>query len=124
MNRATLEAVNPVLPTKDVAASIRYYVGRLGFRLSFQDSPDQPGYAGLRRDGVDLHLQWHDPSEWERIERPSLRFVVPELQALFEEYKEKDVFHANTAVRETSWGTREFAFFDPDMNGLTFYCDR
>ena len=124
MERAQLLAVNPVLPTKDVRAAIDYYVTRLGFALSFQDSPDEPGYAGVRRDMVGLHLQWHDPSEWEAVERPSLRFVVPQIEALFEEYKDKGVFHASTAIRETAWGTREFAFFDPDQNGLTFYCDR
>ena len=52
-----------------------------------------------------------------------LRFVVLDVQALFEEYRDQGVFHVKTAVRETAWGTREFAFFDPDQNGLTFYCD-
>ena len=27
------------------------------------------------------------------------------------------------AMRDTPWGTREFAFYDPDRNGLTFYRD-
>lgn len=50
-----------------------------------------------------------------------LRFVVPQVEALFEEYKTKDVFRSRTALRDTAWGTREFAFYDPDGNGLTFY---
>jgi catechol 2,3-dioxygenase-like lactoylglutathione lyase family enzyme len=116
-------AVNPVLPSRDVRASIEFYVTRLGFSLQFQDSANEPRYAGLRRDGVEIHVQWHDPAEWEAVERPMLRFVVPAVQALFEEYKDKGVFHERAAVRETTWGTREFAFFDPDHNGLTFYCD-
>ena len=123
MERAKLQAVNPVLPSRDVRASIEFYVTRLGFSLQFQDSVHEPRYAGLRRDHVELHVQWHDPAEWEAVERPMLRFVVPAVQALFEEYKSKGVFHARTGVRATTWGTREFAFFDPDQNGLTFYCD-
>ena len=123
MGRATLQAVNPVLPSRDVHASIAFYVTRLGFSLLGQDSPSDPRYAVVHRDGVDLHIQWHDPSEWHAVERPMLRFVVPALQDLFEEYKDKGVFHERTAIRETSWGTREFALFDPDKNGLTFYCD-
>ncbi|WP_456428406.1 bleomycin resistance protein [Rhodocaloribacter sp.] len=123
MDQAKLLAVNPVLPSRDVQASIDFYVARLGFTLAFQDSPREPGYAGLRRDAVELHLQWHDPAEWETVERPALRFLVQDVQALFREYSDKGVFHEGTEVRETTWGTREFALLDPDRNGLTFYCD-
>ena len=121
MERAQLIAVNPVLPSQDVSKSIEFYVERLGFTLQFQDSPDEPGYAGVRRGAVDLHIQWHAAEEWDVVERPALRFVVSDVPALFDEYKDRGVFHPDTALRETPWGTREFAFFDPDQNGLTFY---
>jgi catechol 2,3-dioxygenase-like lactoylglutathione lyase family enzyme len=123
MQRAQLQAVHPVLPSRNVPALIEFYVNRLGFSLKFQDTESEPRYAGLGRDNVELHLQWHDPTEWQAVERPMLRFLVPDVQTLFDEYKDKQVFHAQTALRETPWGTREFAFFDPDQNGLTFYCD-
>lgn len=119
----TLEQVQPVLPTRDVPAAIGYYVGRLGFDLAFADSGADPGYAGIRRGSVELHLQWHDASEWDRTERPLLRFVVDDVEGLFEELSGKDVFHPGTALRDTEWGTREFAFYDLDMNGLIFYRD-
>lgn len=120
---ATLDAVHPVLPSKDVAAAAGWYVGRLGFRLMGQDRPTDPQYAVIGRDRVELHLQWHDPAEWSAVERPMLRFVVPEVEALFEEYRAQGVFHDRNALRETSWGTVEFAFYDLDGNGLTFYRD-
>ena len=112
--------VQPVLPSRDVKRSIAFYVVRLGFTLVFEVE-EHPAYAGIRRDGVELHLQWHDPSEWSAVDRPMLRFVVSDLDALFAEYRTRGVFHDRTALRETPWGTREFAFFDPDRNGLTFY---
>jgi len=124
MNRAKMNAVQPVLPVQDVSAAIAFYVERLGFEHRFQDSRDAPHYAGVGRDAVELHLQWHDPGEWSRVERPMLRFVVPDVQSLFDEYASQGVFHAHTKLRETAWGTREFAFYDPDKNGLTFYADR
>ncbi len=123
MTRARLQAVHPVLPSKDLPAAIAFYVNRLGFALGFQDAPTAPHYAGVRRDDVEIHLQWHDPEEWAAVERPMLRFVVPDIDALFEEYRTQGVFHAGTALRDTPWGTREFAFYDPDQNGLTFYAD-
>lgn len=50
------EQVQPVLPVQDVGAAIGFYVDRLGFSLAFRDSEDDPRYAGVRRDGVELHL--------------------------------------------------------------------
>lgn len=121
---ARFEAVNPVLPVKNVTTAIQFYTGRLGFCLDFQDSKDDPRYAAVSRDGVELHLQWHDASEWDRIERPMLRLKIDDVDALFEEYRQRGFLESRVAIRDTPWYTREFAFFDPDMNGLTFYRDR
>lgn len=63
MTRAALLAVHPVLPSKNVAAAVAFYVERLGFALAFHDTSGAPRYAGVRRDGVVIHLQWHDPAE-------------------------------------------------------------
>src|SRR5206468_1310751 len=54
-----LESVQPVLASSDVAASISFYE-RLGFKVAFRDRAVDPKYVALRRDGVELHLQWHD----------------------------------------------------------------
>ena len=123
MDISRLVQVQPVLPSQDVTRSIAFYVDKLGFSVAFQDSPSHPRYAGIRRDQVAIHLQWHAPDEWDRVERPMLRFVVNATEKLFKEYERSGVFHAETKLRDTPWGTREFAFFDPDMNGLTFYED-
>lgn len=119
----TLLQVQPVLAVQDVRAAAAWYTGRLGFTLDFL-APEHPAYAVLTRDAVELHLQWHDPSEWGDGDRPMLRFLVEDLEALHAEYASKGVFHDRTALRDTPWGTREFAFFDPDQNGLTFYRPR
>jgi len=123
MPRAALTAVHPVLASRDVATTVAFYVTRLGFTLLGQDAPASPKYAVIRRDAVELHIQWSDPNDWGSGDRPMYRFVVPDVQALFDEYKDKGVFHDRTALRDTPWGTREFAFYDPDRNGLTFYRD-
>jgi hypothetical protein len=49
--------------------------------------------------------------------------AIEDVDALFEEYQDKQVFHDRTALRNTAWRTREFAFFGADGNGLTFYRD-
>jgi catechol 2,3-dioxygenase-like lactoylglutathione lyase family enzyme len=115
-----LEQVQPVLGSRDVRASIDFYAGRLGFELVFH-APEHPAYAVLRRDRVELHLQWSNPAEWSPGDRPMYRFLVSDIGALFDEFERAGVFHAGTALRTTPWGTREFAFYDPGRNGLTFY---
>jgi len=52
-----------------------------------------------------------------------LRLVVDDPDVLFQEYKDKGVFHQHTQLGDTSWGTGEFAFFDLNHNGLTFMRD-
>lgn len=120
-------ALHPVLQARDVSQSVDWYVDRLGFTLIFQDAPDAPGYAGVVRDGVEIHLQWHDETSFRadygqgRGDALMLRFLVSDPDALFAEYRDKGVFHDRTALRDTPWRTREFALYDLNGHGLTFY---
>jgi catechol 2,3-dioxygenase-like lactoylglutathione lyase family enzyme len=122
-----LEAVHPVLMCRDVTASIQFYE-RLGFSLAFQDRDADPKYAAIVRDQVELHLQWHDKSNWAYpIDRPTYRFLA-DPDKLFDEFKHRGVV-AQSSVNpgafyiptDTAWGTREFHVRDPDGNGLQFY---
>lgn len=117
------KAINPVLPVRDINASVSYYVHKLGFTSLFIDNTKLPTYAGIKRENVEIHLQWHPEENWKQMNASSLRFMILEIEQLYQEYASQDIFHKNTALRKTAWGTREFAFFDPDMNGLTFYTD-
>jgi catechol 2,3-dioxygenase-like lactoylglutathione lyase family enzyme len=118
---AKLKRVQPVLMVRDVEASIDFY-RRLGFDEAFRDVPAGPRYAGVRRDGVELHLQWHDAKEWEYPnDRPTYRFVVQDVEGLLAEFRSAGVVGEETVVRDTPWGTREFHVRDPDRNGLQFY---
>ncbi len=118
-----LQEIHPVLPVKNVVKALEFYVKNLGFEIAFADDDTKPFYAGVRRDNIEIHLQWHDEKEWKAVDRPSLRFVTQHIEALFDEFKTKDVFHKNTSLKKTTWGTREFAFYDLYQNGLTFYQD-
>ena len=119
-----LEAVHPVLMVRDVASSIQFY-GRIGFRMTFADAIERPTYAAVRRDSVELHLQWHDPKEWLGSgDRPTYRFLTSDVDGLWAEYRSGYSALDITEVRDTSWGTREFHLRDPDGNGLQFYRSR
>jgi catechol 2,3-dioxygenase-like lactoylglutathione lyase family enzyme len=125
---AHLQIVHPVLMAKDVAASVQFY-SALGFTLAFVDQPGDPKYAGVVRDGVELHIQWADPEQWAYpIDRPAYRFVVSDVDAIYREFAESGSIDPSTGrgspwtvPADTPWGTREFHLRDPGQNSLQFY---
>ena len=121
---AHLEAVHPVLMCRDVATSLRFYE-QLGFATTFTDGQAPPKYAGVRRDAVELHLQWQDAGQWaHEHDRPSYRFPVTDVDALHALWRQAGVLTDATPVRDTPWGTREFHLRDPGGNVLQFYRER
>jgi catechol 2,3-dioxygenase-like lactoylglutathione lyase family enzyme len=123
-----LEAIHPVLQARDVAKSIAFYRS-LGFEVVFQDSPTNPKYVGIEREGLQLHLQWADPQQWAYpVDRPVYRFMVSDVDAAFAEFTASSGLSPNSTPaspfsepKETSWGTREFHARDPSGNALQFY---
>ena len=47
--------ITPVLPSEDIERDIRWYEKMTGFKVVFADKM----YAGLQRDDLHIHLQWH-----------------------------------------------------------------
>lgn len=124
MSKPQLRAVHPILPAPHIEDALEFYIDKLGFELAFRDASDPANYVGVRRDGVELHIQWQSLEGMKLSGGMQLRFLVEDPRALFEEFQEKGVFHPNTALKSTPWGTLEFAFYDLNNVGLTFYCDR
>lgn len=125
---AKLASVHPVLAARDVATSVAFYRS-LGFTLSFQDDRDHPKYAGVARDGIEIHLQWADPEQWAwPTDRPACRFAVSDVDQLYREFVASGAIRPDTsqgspwaAPADTPWGTREFHLLDPGRNSLQFY---
>src|SRR3954452_19658028 len=109
---------HPIVGTRDIKRAIEFYIQRLGFRLAFGDQADPPNYVGFRRDAVELHMQFQFEHEMGTIR---LRFLVDDPDALFAEYQQRGVECSPGGIRDTPWGTREFALYDLDRNALTFY---
>jgi len=115
-------AVHPVIEVGDMRRSIGWYGEAMGFEVAFDDGDDPPGYVGLRRDGVEIHLQSHPEPGW-----PgggcAYRFMVDDPDALLAEFRGRSSTFDDREVADTTWGTREFSRYDPDGNGLFFYRD-
>ena len=125
---ASLQAVHPVLGASDVAELVQFYQS-LGFAVVFQDAPLNPKYVAVKRDGVELHIQWADKGQWAYpIDRPALRFVVSDVDEIYGEFIESGRIRPDAsqgspwaAPADTPWGTREFHLRDPSQNSLQFY---
>jgi catechol 2,3-dioxygenase-like lactoylglutathione lyase family enzyme len=113
----------PILGTRDMRRAMAFYTKQLGFKIAFgadgaeEADAEHPNYVGYRRDAVLLHMQFQYPHEMGTIR---LRFLVEDPDAL-NEYRRRGV--ECHEVSDTSWGTREFALYDPDRNALTFCRD-
>jgi len=113
---------------RDIPTSVCFFEA-LGFSLAFQDDESDPRYAAVVRDGVELHLQWHDASQLAHPgDRPAYRFLVREVDALHAELRSRGVFPEQVPAGgpwqepgDTPWGTREFHVRDPGGNVLQFY---
>lgn len=107
--------------SREIDRSLRFYEA-LGFTTVRRYPDDAPRYACIRRDAVELHLQWHDAGEWARIgDRPVYRFIVDDVDALYRDFRARPLVVDIKEVHQTPWGTREFHLLDPDLNGLQFY---
>jgi catechol 2,3-dioxygenase-like lactoylglutathione lyase family enzyme len=123
MQANELKNVIPILDVRDVDRALKFYTEKLGFQVDFRYEEDPNNYAGVIRDGVQLHMQWQHEDEFKKGTAGNLRvrICVDDPVGLFQEFRSKDAMNERTKIVETAWGTREFGFRDPDGNGLAFY---
>lgn len=119
---AKIKTVQPVLMSRDVSKSVEFYK-KLGFKLHFSDSATNPTYAGIRRNQIELHIQWHHSDEWNfPNDRPTYRFTVDDVDILYTEFLKAGIKDLKEKEpQKTPWNTYEFHILDPDSNGLQFY---
>ncbi len=113
-NQATMNRVVAVLPAADIQAAITFYT-ELGFTATFTVGD----YAGVVRDGVELHL--FGCTEKHIAEWTSCRIAVGGIESLYDDYAAKKVVHPNGTLTVKPWGTKEFAILDPSGVCITFF---
>ncbi len=116
MNPTTrLIQIAPVLPSADIARDIIWYKEKTGFELVFSDNM----YAVLRREQLELHLQWHAGTPDDPLLGGSvIRIFVKHIQAIFEEFVQRGTVTADKFRAHTLWGTNEFGFWDLNQNAI------
>jgi len=114
----------PVLHVKDVEASLRFYVDRLGFTIPWRFDEDGKAHvAQVDRQGCSLILAQTWPEKVGKglmfislnVEPPTREAAVAALDALRAELEAK-----GAPVKDGSWGYRLLVVNDPDGNQLFF----
>lgn len=99
----------PELPVSDLQRALGYYQGPLGFTLQWMY--EAHGFASVIRDGVRVFLRRQDPP----FEALVCNFYVDDVDALHASLAAAGA-RIMSAPQDRPWGTREFAFIDPDTN--------
>jgi catechol 2,3-dioxygenase-like lactoylglutathione lyase family enzyme len=126
----------PALPVTDVARSLDFYRGRLGFEPLHRDG----GFAVLRRDDAIIHLWEAADESWrEQLDpaRPvrsgaesfiagtaSCRIETEGVSELYPGCRDAGIVHPRGELQDTDFGTTEFSVLDPDNNLVSFYAWR
>jgi len=110
----------PVIPTSDMKRDVVWYTEKVGFEYAFGDEM----YAGIRRDGLEIHLQWHADTPDDPLNGGSVvKIFVEGIEDLFDELVKRGTVTEDKLQRNTSWGTHEFGFFDLNKNAIFFVED-
>ena len=105
--------VVPVLPSLDIDRDIKWYKEKAGFECAFADKM----YAGIYRDHLVLHLQWHaDTIDDPLLGGSVVRIFVSSIETLLEEFVQRGTVTKEKLNRNTPWGTHEFGFYDLNKN--------
>ena len=109
------KAMIPVLPSQDIARDVEWHRKFTGFEPEFGDAM----YAGLKRNGLGLHLQWHaDTEEDPLLGGAVIKIFVDDIEPIFKEFMGRGTVTANKLRRNTPWGTHEFGFYDLNGNAI------
>ncbi|HEY3705666.1 MAG TPA: VOC family protein [Terracidiphilus sp.] len=119
-----ISQIAPVLFTRDIPRTVKYYAEKLGFKcLGLWPGDEDPSYAIVARDGRAIHFRCAAPpaAQADKYEEELLDayLFVEDADALFAEYAGKGVEFAR-GLGDMPWRCREFVVKDCDGRLLAF----
>ena len=107
--------IEPVLPSQNIQRDVEWHQKYTGFEFQFGDDL----YAGIHREGMCIHLQWHaDTNEDPLLGGSVIKIFVRDIQPVFEEFVKRGTIPPEKLQKNTPWGTHEFGFYDLNKNAI------
>lgn len=117
MTKTKFIGVIPVIPSADIDRDLKWYEEKAGFTRTFVAD----GYAGLSRENIHIHLQWHAGAPEDPLSGGSvIKIFVEGIDSLFGELTQRGTVAKDSLRRETAWGTSELGFYDLNKNAIFF----
>ncbi|WP_050026328.1 VOC family protein [Verrucomicrobium sp. BvORR034] len=120
MSSPNLLSATPLLHVSSSEAAATYYGSQLGFTIAWAYRPSapnpDPGYLGLERDGVELHVS---SFSGDGVAGGVASFKVRDVDALYAEFTSRGV-PVELPPYDQSWGNREMYLRDTDGNSIRF----
>ncbi|ADD29052.1 VOC family protein [Meiothermus ruber] len=114
-----VSACIPVIPSRDVQASLLFYQTHLGFQDPFTWGENPVEYGGVSWDGLRLHF-YLEPNP--QICRSYVfRLEVDEVDLLYVACEAAGIVHPNGRLENKPWATREFTLLDPSGVAIRVY---
>ena len=113
--KTELLSIIPVLPSANIERDIVWYKEKMNFEVYFSDKM----YAGLYRENICIHLQWHADTDDDPLLGGSVvRIYVKNISAIFNEMVDSGTVDPSCLKLHTPWNTNEFGFFDLNKNAI------
>ncbi len=113
-----LTDITPKLPTRNRAATMEYYVNKLGFK--YIGSDEFLHYLIVEKDNLQIHF--FEFKELEPKDNYGQIYIrTNNIDELYQSMLNNNVqIHPNGHLENKPWQQREFSLLDPDNNLLTF----
>ncbi len=108
-----MELAVPVIPADDISIAKQFYVDKLGFRVTFEQSDGKTGIMGVQRGSIEIVID-APMSGHGRQACVSLR--VNDADAYYREWCARVDIKA--PPRDEYWGARTFSVHDPSDNTI------
>ena len=104
----------PVLSSADIERDLKWYEKYTGFKYVFGDN----GYAGLQRDNLEFHLQFHHGNDQDPVSPSVMKIFVSDIHPYVDEFAKRGTIKKDKLRMNTPWGTHEFGFYDLNKNAI------
>ena len=110
--------INPKLPMRDKAATMDFYVNKLGFQVF--GSADFDNYLMVEKDNIQIHFfEFKELDPKENYGQVYIR--TNDIDKFYQSLLDKAIsIHPNGHLQIKPWRQKEFSLLDPDNNLLTF----
>lgn len=112
--KSTIRGIEPVLNSADVKRDIQWLEKHMGFEYAFGDHM----YAGVKREGQYIHVQWHKGDAMDPITPSTIKIFVHDIDLFIDEFISRGTITPEKVNRNTPWGTHEFGFYDLNKNAI------